>query len=64
MLFTFIGLVIFSVVFVFSISNTKYHILCSGLFLFLFLFSFLLPSFSLSLSVDADSMKVGLMSSE
>ena len=25
----FIGLVIFSVVFVFSVSNTKYHILCS-----------------------------------
>ena len=29
MLLTFIGLVIFSVVFVFSVSNTKYHILCS-----------------------------------
>ena len=31
MLLTFIGLVIFSVVFVFSVSNTKYHILCSWL---------------------------------
>jgi hypothetical protein len=30
MLPTFIGLVIFSVGFVFSVSNTKYHILCSG----------------------------------
>ena len=29
MLLTFIGLVIFSVVFIFSVSNTKYHILCS-----------------------------------
>jgi len=29
MLPTFIGLVIFSVGFVFSVSNTKYHILCS-----------------------------------
>ena len=28
MLPTFIGLVIFSVGFVFSVSNTKYHILC------------------------------------
>ena len=28
MLLIFIGLVIFSVVFVFSVSNTKYHILC------------------------------------
>ena len=31
MLPTFIGLVIFSVGFVFSVSNTKYHILCSDL---------------------------------
>ena len=31
MLLTFIGLVIFSVVFVFSVSNTKYHILCSSI---------------------------------
>ena len=30
MLLTFIGLVIFSVGFVFSGPNTKYHILCSG----------------------------------
>jgi hypothetical protein len=29
MLPTFIGLVIFSVGFVFSVSNTKYHILCT-----------------------------------
>ena len=29
MLLTFIGLVKFIVVFVFSVSNTKYHILCS-----------------------------------
>jgi hypothetical protein len=31
MLPTFIGLVIFSVGFVFSVSNTKYHILCSDI---------------------------------
>ena len=31
MLLTFIELVIFSVVFIFSVSNTKYHILGSGL---------------------------------
>ena len=31
MLLIFIGLVIFSVVFVFSVSNTKYSILCSPL---------------------------------
>ena len=30
MLLTCIGLVIFSVVLVFSVSNTKYHILCTG----------------------------------
>ena len=30
MLLTVIGLVIFSVMFVFSVSKTKYHILCSG----------------------------------
>ena len=29
MLLTFMGLVIFSAVFVFNVSNTKYHILCS-----------------------------------
>ena len=29
MLLTFIGLVMFSVVFVFNVSNTKYHIECS-----------------------------------
>ena len=30
MLLTFVGLVIFGVVFVFSVSTTKYHILCSA----------------------------------
>ena len=30
MLLTFIGLVIFSVVFVFIVSNTRYHILCTS----------------------------------
>ena len=32
MLLTFTGLVIFGVVFAFSVSNTKYHIFCSGLY--------------------------------
>ena len=48
MLLTFIGLVKFSVGFIFSVSNTKYHILCTAIVLALSLAT-IPPSFPLAL---------------